>query len=229
VDGAPFQGGAFCFGCSMLAKTRVEYEILGVVAPLAEGMGYDVTRIRFIGSMSFTLQIMAERSDTGRMSVGDCAKLSRVLSISLDAHGVPEGRYSLEVSSPGIDRSLTRIKDFESFSGHLVKVETKTSIDGRMRFKGTIVRVVRDVGNAEREDAVIEIQCGNTGEIQEKKESESVLPRDIVELRFSDLKDAKLVLTDELIAYCRSRGDCVDATEGDYDLLEYEESVEQQD
>ncbi|HUO92683.1 MAG TPA: ribosome maturation factor RimP [Rhizomicrobium sp.] len=145
-----------------------------IIAPKVESAGYRLVRLRLIGGKRKTLQIMAERPD-GQMDVEDCAKLSRALSEFLDAEDPIEGDYVLEVSSPGIDRPLTRITDFARWSGHEAKIElTVPDASGRKRFKGQILGLD---GN----DVVID--AGGTR----------------VKFPFSGIADAKLVLTDKLI------------------------------
>jgi ribosome maturation factor RimP len=119
---------------------------------------------------------MAERHDGSGMGVEDCAALSRHISAILDVEDPIEGAYTLEVSSPGIDRPLTRPKDFERFAGHLAKIETRRPIEGRKRFQGRLV------GRA-GEEVVVAMEEGG----------EARLP-------MTEISKAKLVLTDELIA-----------------------------
>jgi ribosome maturation factor RimP len=108
-----------------------------IVAPTIVGMGYELVRIAM--SRGSTLQIMIEPADGRPMDVEDCATLSRALSAVLDVEDPISGAYTLEVSSPGIDRPLTREKDYTRWAGHLARVETAQPIDGRRRFKGTLL------------------------------------------------------------------------------------------
>jgi ribosome maturation factor RimP len=145
-----------------------------VIAPLVEAAGYKLVRLRLIGGKRKTLQVMAERPD-GTMDVEDCAKLSRALSEYLEAEDPIEGEYDLEVSSPGIDRPLTRITDFARWAGHEAKLElVAPDATGRKRFKGTLLGL-------EGNDVVIEAQ--NTR----------------LKFPFGSIAEAKLVLTDRLI------------------------------
>lgn len=112
---------------------RIEY----IVAPTIVGMGYELVRVAM--SRGGTLQIMIEPSDGRSMDVEACATLSRALSAVLDVEDPIAGAYTLEVSSPGIDRPLTREKDFTRWAGHVARVETAEPIDGRRRFKGTLL------------------------------------------------------------------------------------------
>jgi ribosome maturation factor RimP len=108
-----------------------------IVAPTIVGMGYDLVRVAM--SRGGTLQIMVEPADGRPMDVEGCATLSRALSAVLDVEDPISGSYTLEVSSPGIDRPLTRPKDYVRWSGHLARVETTEPIEGRRRFKGTLL------------------------------------------------------------------------------------------
>lgn len=159
----------------MLAKAPVDRRIADIVAPTVAGMGFELVRVRLMGGRRITLQIMAERPD-GRMEIEDCAELSRALSAVLDVDDPVDREYSLEVSSPGIDRPLTRPEDFERWKGYVARLETDALIDGRKRFKGV-------VEGFEDGAAVVALDSGETAR-----------------LPFEALADAKLVLTDELIA-----------------------------
>ena len=158
----------------LIAKAAVDRRLAQIVAPTIEGLGYELVRLRLMGGKRATLQIMAERPE-GWIEVDDCARISRAVSAVLDVEDPIEGEYTLEVSSPGIDRPLTRLKDFDRYAGHEAKLETETPIDGRKRFKGVLAGV-------EDGEVLIEIPEGTIG------------------LRFDWLADAKLVLTDALIA-----------------------------
>jgi len=108
-----------------------------IVAPTIVGMGYELVRVAM--SRGGTLQIMIEPSDGRPMDVEACATLSRALSAVLDVEDPISGSYTLEVSSPGIDRPLTREKDYVRWAGHVARLETAEPIDGRRRFKGTLL------------------------------------------------------------------------------------------
>lgn len=159
----------------LVAKAAFDRRLAEIVRPTVEGLGFELVRLRYMGGAKrATLQIMAERPD-GTMEVEDCADLSRAVSAALDVDDPIEGRYALEVSSPGIDRPLTRLKDFETFEGWEAKIETTEMIDGRKRLKG-------------------ELQGVEDGEVLIR------IPEGIIGLKFEWIADAKLVLTDELIA-----------------------------
>ena len=117
--------------------TDLLHRIENIVAPTIVGMGYELVRVAM--SKGGTLQIMVEPADGRPMDVEGCATLSRTLSAVLDVEDPIAGSYTLEVSSPGIDRPLTRAKDFVRWSGHLARVETAEPIEGRRRFKGTLL------------------------------------------------------------------------------------------
>jgi ribosome maturation factor RimP len=154
----------------------VEERISALVAPPLEAMGYELVRVLLQGRSSLTLQIMAERHDRQPMTVDDCAEISRSLSALLDVEDPIAGAYTLEVSSPGIDRPLTRPQDFDRFAGFDAKVETAQPVEGRKRFRGQMLGL-NDQGQVR---LVVE-----TGEIA---------------IAQANIKSAKLVLTDALIA-----------------------------
>lgn len=123
----------------MRAQSELEIRILDMIEPVATELGLEVVRVRVMGGQTPTLQIMAERPD-GTMSVAACAKFSRAISPVLEAADPISTEYHLEVSSPGIDRPLTRVGDFAKWIGHEIKVELGTpGADGRKRFQGAIV------------------------------------------------------------------------------------------
>lgn len=158
----------------LIAKAAIDRRLAGIVTPTIEGLGFELVRLRLMSGKKTTLQIMAERPEGG-IEVEDCARISRAVSAVLDVEDPVAGEYNLEVSSPGIDRPLTRLKDFERYEGYEVKIETAELIDGRRRFKGMLEGV-------EDGEVLIAIQEGTIG------------------LDFDLIADAKLVLTDELIA-----------------------------
>lgn len=158
----------------LIAKAAIDRRLAAVVQPTLEGLGYELVRLRLMGGKRNTLQIMAERPE-GWIEVDDCARISRAVSAVLDVEDPIGGEYVLEVSSPGIDRPLTRMKDFERYEGYEVKIETAEAIDGRKRFKGVLAGV---------QDGEVLIE----------------IPEGVIGLDFDLLADAKLVLTDELIA-----------------------------
>ena len=158
----------------LVAKAAIDRRLAAIVAPTIEGLGFELVRLRLMGGKRAVLQIMAERPEGG-IEVDDCARISRAVSAVLDVEDPIAGEYVLEVSSPGIDRPLTRLKDFETWEGYEARLETAESIDGRKRFKG----VLQGVQDGE---VLVEIAEGTIG------------------LGFDLLADAKLVLTDALVA-----------------------------
>ena len=192
----------------MVAKAPIDQRLARIVLPTIEGMGFRLVRMRLMGGNRITLQIMAERApDTegaGTMEVEDCAKLSRALSAALDVEDPIEGEYRLEVSSPGIDRPLTRLEDFARWKGYQARLDTTEMIDGRKRFKGVLAGV-------EGTEILIEIDDPNI--------------EGAIGLEFDWLADAKLVLTDELVAETlRARKHAFN--EADFDEIEAEEDIE---
>ena len=157
----------------LLAKAPIDRRLAGIIRPTVEGMGFSLVRVRLMGSRRGTLQVMAERPD-GRMEIDDCAALSRALSAVLDVEDPIADEYTLEVSSPGIDRPLTRLEDFERWKGWVARLETDALIDGRKRFMGTLEGV-------DGADVLITLESGPA------------------RAPFDALSDAKLVLTDALI------------------------------
>jgi ribosome maturation factor RimP len=150
--------------------------LLELLDPVAEAGGYDIVRLRLMGGdRARRLQIMAERED-GTMLVEDCAQLARALNPVLDAADPITGDYTLEVSSPGIDRPLTRLRDFEVYEGFEARLELDRLAEGRKRFKGELAGV----------DGVLVA-------INLEGEAETAL------LPFEWLVEAKLVITDALM------------------------------
>src|SRR6056297_577352 len=127
----------------LIAKAAIDRRMAEIIAPVIEDMGFELVRVRLMGGKTQTLQIMAERPDGG-IEVNDCAEISNAISAVLDVEDPILDAYTLEVSSPGIDRPLTRLKDFEAFEGYEAKLETAELIDGRKRFKGMLAGVEGD-------------------------------------------------------------------------------------
>ncbi|MEM7269492.1 MAG: ribosome maturation factor RimP, partial [Pseudomonadota bacterium] len=116
----------------MLGKTPMDRRIADIIAPMTGALGFELVRVRVMGGDTPTVQVMAEKPD-GTMEVDDCAELSRNISAVLDVEDPIDSEYTLEVSSPGIDRPLTRAEDFERWAGWKAKLETAEKIDGRKR------------------------------------------------------------------------------------------------
>jgi ribosome maturation factor RimP len=148
-----------------------------LIEPEVKRLGYDLVRVTMIGGTSDpTLQIMAEKRDTRQLDLSDCERISRHLSEMLDLADPIDGAYRLEVSSPGIDRPLTRLKDFEDWSGHEARVTLAEPQDNRKQFSGTLQ--------------------GHEGHEVHLLDKSGKLHR----LPFSAIASAKLLLTDKLIA-----------------------------
>jgi ribosome maturation factor RimP len=170
----------------LVAEPGLAARVSAVAEPVLNGMGYRLVRVRVSGDAGTTVQIMAERPD-GTMLIDDCEAVSRALSPVMDVADPIERAYRLEISSPGIDRPLVRRSDFERNAGHLVKVEMAVMHDGRKRFRGTLLGVDGDRAHLRRDD----VKGG---------ESADVL------LNIEDMAEARLVLTDALIAESMRRG-----------------------
>jgi ribosome maturation factor RimP len=158
----------------LIAKAAIDRRLAAIVTPTIKGLGFELVRLRLMAGRRMILQIMAERPEGG-IEVDDCARISRAVSAVLDVEDPIGGEYVLEVSSPGIDRPLTRMEDFERWEGYEVRIEASEPIDGRRRFKGTLEGV---------EDGEVLI----------------TIPEGTIGLDFDMIADAKLVLTDALIA-----------------------------
>lgn len=153
-------------------------EVERLIEPSLAAMGYDIVRVLLSGQRRARLQIMAERSDGTGMTVDDCAAVSRTVAALLDVEDPIAGAYDLEVSSPGIDRPLTRLADFERFAGHEARLELMTPVDGRRKWSGRLLGVDGDQVRFAADGT--EMSVG-----------------------FAQIAKAKLILTDALIAESR--------------------------
>jgi ribosome maturation factor RimP len=170
----------------LVVEPGVAARVSAVAGPVLQGMGYRLVRIKISGESGCTVQIMAERPD-GSMQIEDCEAISKALSPVLDVADPIDRAYRLEISSPGIDRPLVRRSDFERHAGYLVKIEMAVAHDGRKRFRGTLAGVEGDAVRLHRDDS----PAGEDADIL---------------LVMEDIADARLVLTDELIAESMRRG-----------------------
>lgn len=162
---------------TLKAKTVEDRQLLELIEPVAESLGLDIVRVRLMGgTLRRRLQIMAERPGDHDIAVEECARLSRAVSEVFDAADPIAGEYLLEVSSPGVDRPLTRLTDFDLFEGFEARLESDRMIEGRKRFKGVIAGTDGD----------------NVAMDLEGEEDTALIP-------FEWLVDAKLVLTDALM------------------------------
>jgi ribosome maturation factor RimP len=184
----------------LITENGVAARVAAVVEPVIEDLGFNLVRVKVTATNGCTVQIMAERPD-GTMSVNDCETVSRAISPVLDLEDPVSQAYYLEISSPGIDRPLVRASDFERWSGYDAKIEMAVPLAGRKRFRGFI----RGVENGA---AIIELP--------DVKEGEDPIAR----LPLTDLGEARLVLTDDLIRESLRRGTAPtadDETEQDTD------------
>jgi ribosome maturation factor RimP len=156
---------------------RAQQRIEELISPSLAAMGYELIRARLAGRERPVLQVMIERSDRAPLTVDACAEASHAISAILDVEDPIHGSYVLEVSSPGIDRPLVRLADYERFAGHVARIELAAPIEGRRRFRGRLLGV--------EGDAVRLVEDGAPAPFA---------------LPFAAIEKAKLVLTDELIA-----------------------------
>ena len=150
-----------------------------IIAPTVEALGYELVRVIVSGRHRPTLQVMAERRDGAAMTVEDCEAISRALSAKLDVEDPISDAYTLEVSSPGIDRPLVRARDFARYLGHVARLESRVAVDGQRCFTGKLLAA---------DDSRVRVAT----------------ERGEVEIPLAEIARAKLVLTDELIAATRA-------------------------
>ncbi len=163
----------------LITETGLDQRLADIIEPVLIDIGFRLVRVRMLNQNGMTMQVMAERND-GTMTVEDCEQVSVAISPVLDVEDPIDKEYHLEVSSPGIDRPMVRKSDFVRWQGHLVKCETSIMIGNRKRFRGKIVEADADGFTIERD----QIAYG-----EEQK----------VNIPFTALSDAKLILTDDLI------------------------------
>ncbi|WP_408903825.1 ribosome maturation factor RimP [Rhodopila sp.] len=155
--------------------TTLEARLASIITPRLEAMGYELVRVAILGRERPTVQVMADRADGALITVEDCELISHDISAAIDVEDPIPGAWTLEVSSAGIDRPLTRTKDWNRFAGHLARVETFVPQNGRKRFSGIVL-------GADEQAARLRLDDG----------TEASLP-------LADIRRAKLVLTDALI------------------------------
>ena len=151
-----------------------------IIEPTVNNLGFDIVRVLLSGDHNPRLQIMAEPLDGRAMNVDDCAAISRAVSALLDVEDPVSSSYTLEVSSPGLDRPLVRLQHFERFAGYEARIETAMAIDGRKRFRGRL-------GGIEGDNVLLQVD-----------KNEWVFP-------FPDIQKAKLIVTDEMLAEAEGR------------------------
>ena len=170
----------------LIIEQGVAARVASIAAPVLEGLGYRLVRVRVSGTAGCTVQIMAERPD-GSMGIEDCEAASRALSPVFDVEDPIDREYRLEISSPGIDRPLVRLSDFQRYAGHEMKVEMAVGVEGRRRFRGTLLGTEGESARLLRKDAA------------EGEPAEVLLP-------ITDIGEARLVLTDALVTESLRRG-----------------------
>jgi ribosome maturation factor RimP len=155
--------------------TTLEDKLAAIIVPRLESMGFELVRVSVLGRERPIVQIMADRADGSQISVEDCQQISHDISVAIDVDDPIPGAWTLEVSSAGIDRPLTRVKDWNRFAGHLVRVETFFPQNGRKRFSGVVLGADETAARMRLDDGLE------------------------VVIRHADIRRAKLVLTDALI------------------------------
>jgi ribosome maturation factor RimP len=191
----------------LIAKTAIDRRIAGIVGPTIEGMGFELVRVRLMGGQRRILQIMADRP-AGGIGVDELGLISTTVSAVLDVEDPIEDSYTLEVSSPGIDRPLTRLKDFATWAGWEARLETAEPIDGRRRFRGVLAGTEGDEVLVEIEDKGAPVTIG---------------------LRFDWLADAKLVLSEALVAEMLRQKKAAEVDETKYDAIEDDDAADDDD
>ena len=180
----PFSSDAFDEP-RLIGESGLAARVAAVAEPVLAGLGYRLVRVRVSGRDGCTVQIMAEKPD-GTFAIEDCELASRTLSPALDVEDLISSAYRLELSSPGIDRPLVRRSDFERYAGQETRIEMAVGIDGRKRFRGLLLGVENDT-------AQVRCEMGEAG-------------MQTVSLRFDDIAEAKLMLTDAVVAQSLKRG-----------------------
>lgn len=188
----------------MIAQSEQEKRILSLIDPQARGLGMEIVRVRMMGGKRPLLQVMTEKAGGAPTDVEDCAKLSRAMSEVLDAEDPISDRYTLEVSTPGIDRPLTRPCDFARWTGHAAKVELIRPLENRRKFQG-----------------VISGEANGTVTILLDDETE-------LEAEIEELAKASLILTDKLIDAARDSG-TLPPQDNDLGDFEIDETEDEQD
>jgi ribosome maturation factor RimP len=170
----------------LIVEQGVAARVAAIAEPVLDGLGFRLVRVKVSASAGCTVQIMAERPD-GTMVIEDCEAVSRALSPVFDVTDPVDRAYRLEISSPGMDRPLVRRSDFERYAGNRVRIEMAVPVEGRRRFRGMLNGVEGNAARVQREDAA-------AGE-----------PADVL-LPIDEMADAKIVLSNELIANSLRRG-----------------------
>jgi ribosome maturation factor RimP len=169
----------------LIVEQGVAARVAAIVEPVLAGLGFRLVRVRISGMLGCTVQIMAERPD-GTMKIEDCENASRALSPVLDVADPIDRAYHLELSSPGMDRPLVRLSDFQRYAGNQVRVEMAVAVEGRRRFRGYLLGVEGEAARIRRDDAI-------PGE-----------PAEVL-LRIEDMAEAKVMLSEAQIAAALKR------------------------
>jgi ribosome maturation factor RimP len=185
----------------LIVEPGLAARLAAIVEPVLEGIGYRLVRVRISGLDGCTVQVMAERPD-GSMAIEDCEAASRALSPVLDVADPMDRAYRLEISSPGIDRPLVRRSDFERYAGNLLKIEMTVAMDGRKRFRGLLLGAEDDQARIRRDD------------VAEGEPADVLLP-------IEEMAEARLVLTDALIAEALRRSKQAEREQHDADGQEH--------
>ncbi len=164
----------------LIVEQAAAARVAAIAEPVIEGLGYRLVRVKISGQNGCTVQIMAERPD-GSMTVEGCEEISRALSPVLDVADPIDRAYRLEISSPGIDRPLVRRSDFDRYAGHVARIEMTVVVAGRKRFRGMLIGTEGEAARLRRDDAAPD------------EAAEALLP-------IADMAEAKLVITDALVA-----------------------------
>ncbi|MEM9668369.1 MAG: ribosome maturation factor RimP [Pseudomonadota bacterium] len=184
----------------MIAVSEQEKRVLTLIEPQATGLDMEIVRVRLTGGKRPSLQVMAEKAGGAATDVEDCASLSRAISAVLDVDDPISDAYTLEVSTPGIDRPLTRPGDFDRWTGHAVKIELARPLDGRRRFQGVI---------SEETAGSVKILLDDETEL---------------EATIDEMSKASLILTDELIDAAKQSGMVEDIGTDELAELELDDS-----
>lgn len=172
----------------MQAEITLESKISAIIAPSLEQLGYEIVRVKVMGSdSSRILQVMLDRIDGVIIGIEDCKKASKQMSAILDVEGSILEEYTLEVSSPGIDRPLTRLKDFEKYKGLEAKVEVIDKIADKKKLRGNLAGV-------EGDEVLFDLNVVSLEKPQPER----------VKIKFDNIKSANLVLNDQLLAFGKS-------------------------
>ncbi|GLQ20776.1 ribosome maturation factor RimP [Algimonas porphyrae] len=178
----------------MKTKTHIDERILALAEPIAADLGLRIVRVRVMAGKRRTVQIMAERLSDGLMGIENCEALSRELSATMEVEDPLDDAYVLEVSSPGIDRPLTAIEDFSAYEGYLARLELDRMVEGRKRFRGVLAGVEPDPQGSKMVDINLDGDDEHTTSIP-----------------FDWIAEAKLLITDELVAEGQRKKDAAKA------------------